>query len=68
MPFKATCEGAVLYFKNWKTLIKNMGRVLGLGLISLLVIGGVLGVGYYALFSNFPRLCFWGSADHCLGQ
>ncbi|NLH64293.1 MAG: hypothetical protein GX478_08935 [Erysipelotrichaceae bacterium] len=52
--FKATCEGAVLYFKNWKTLIKNMGRVLGMGLVSLLIIGGLLGVGYYALFSNFP--------------
>jgi hypothetical protein len=31
-----------------------MGRVLGMGLVSLLIIGGLLGVGYYALFSNFP--------------
>ena len=52
--FRSTCEGAVLYFKNWKTLIKNMGRVLGFGAVSLVIIGGLLGFGYYSLLGSFP--------------
>ena len=52
--FRSTCEGAVLYFKNWKTLIKNMGRVFGFGCVSLIIIGGLLGFGYYNLLGNFP--------------
>ena len=38
---KATLEGAVLFFKHGKTLAKNLGRVFGIGLLSLVVIGGV---------------------------
>ncbi|MBQ8136623.1 MAG: hypothetical protein IJ174_04240 [Clostridia bacterium] len=51
---KAACEGAVLFFKHGKTLLKNLGRVFGLGLLSLLVIGGVFFGIFYAIFSAFP--------------
>ncbi len=38
---KATCEGAVLFFKHGKTLMKNLGRVFGISLLSFVVVGGV---------------------------
>ena len=46
---KATCEGAVLFFKHGKTFAKNMGRVFGMGLVSLLLIGGVFTGVFYAI-------------------
>lgn len=49
---KATCEGAVLFFKHGKTLAKNMGRVFGMGLVSLLLIGGVFTGIFYAILST----------------
>ncbi len=52
---KATCEGAVIFFKHGKTLIKNVGRIFGMGLLSLLLIGGALfGLGYF-IFLQFPQ-------------
>ena len=48
---KATCEGAVLFFKHGKTLAKNMGRVFGGGIVSLLAIGGVFTGIFYAVLS-----------------
>ena len=51
---KATCEGAVLFFKHWKTLAKNMARVFVFALVSLLVIGGVFFGIAYLIFSQFP--------------
>ena len=53
---RATCEGAVLFFKHGKTLAKNLGRVFGIGLLSLLVIGGLLTGLFYLIFMNFPDL------------
>lgn len=52
--FRGTCEGAVLFFKNWKTLLKNMGRVIGIGIASFVVIGGALTFGFYRLMGRFP--------------
>lgn len=52
---KATCEGAVLFFKHGKTFAKNMGRVFGMGLVSFLLIGGVFTGLFYLLFSNHPE-------------
>lgn len=51
---KATCEGAVLFFKHGKTLAKNLGRVFGMGFVSLLVIGGIFTGIFYLIFLNFP--------------
>ena len=49
-PARAACEGAVLFFKHGKTFAKNMGRVFGMGLVSLLGIGGVSGgIAYFIL-------------------
>ena len=50
---KATCEGAVIFFKHGKTLAKNLGRVFGLGLLSLLIVGGIFGGIAYLIFSSF---------------
>ncbi len=51
---KATLEGAVLFFKHGKTLAKNLGRVFGIGLASLAVIGGAFTGIFYAIASSFP--------------
>ena len=50
---KATCEGAVLFFKHGKTLAKNMGRIFGIGLLTLLLIGGVFTGIFYFILSRF---------------
>ena len=51
---RAACEGAVLFFRHGKTLLKNLGRVFGISILSLLVIGGVFLLMFYAIFSLFP--------------
>lgn len=53
---KATLEGAVLFFKHGKTLAKNLGRVFGMGLLSLLIIGGAFTGIFYLILMNFPDL------------
>ena len=53
-PFKAGCEGAVIFFKHGKTLLRNAGRIFGMGVLSFLVIGGAF-FGIFALiFFNLP--------------
>ena len=53
---KSACEGAVIFFKHGKTLIRNIGRIFGMGAVSFLVIGGAFfGVGYL-VFSQMPQL------------
>ena len=52
----ATLEGAALFFKHGKTLAKNMGRVFGMGLLSLLLIGGVFFGILYLVFNSFPAV------------
>ncbi|MBR5621056.1 hypothetical protein IKW75_01050 [Candidatus Saccharibacteria bacterium] len=51
---KATLEGAVLFFKHGKTLAKNLGRVFGIGALSLLVIGGIFFGIFYLVTMAFP--------------
>ncbi len=51
---KATCEGAVLFFKHGKTLLKNLGRVFGMGLLSFVTIGGVFFGAFFGIFSIMP--------------
>ena len=51
---RATCEGAVLFFRSGKTLAKNLGRVFGMGLASLAVIGGAFSGIFYLVASRFP--------------
>lgn len=52
---KAGCEGAVIFFKHGKTLIRNIGRIFGLGLLSLLVIGGGFFGLFYLIVSSLPQ-------------
>lgn len=52
---KATLEGGVLFFKNGKTLAKNLGRIFGMGILSLLVIGGVFFGLFYLITLAFPE-------------
>ncbi len=61
-PAKAACEGAVLFFKHGKTFAKNMGRVFGMGLVSLLGIGGIFGVIAYLILKGqtfYEPLAAW---------
>ncbi len=61
-PARAACEGAVLFFKHGKTFAKNMGRVFGMGLVSLLGIGGVFGVVSYLILKGqtfYEPLAAW---------
>ena len=51
---KATCEGAVLFFKHWKTLAKNMARVFVFAIVSLILIGGVFFGIAFLIFSRYP--------------
>ena len=51
---KATLEGAVLFFRHGKTLAKNLGRIFGIGLLSLAVIGGAFFGIFYLITLAFP--------------
>lgn len=51
---KATLEGAVLFFKHGKTLLKNLGRVFGISLISFVCIGGAFFGITYLICMAFP--------------
>ncbi len=54
--FKAACEGAVIFFKHGKALIRNVGRIFGMGILSFIVVGGAFfGISYFA-FTAFPAM------------
>ncbi len=53
---KATLEGAALFFKHGKTLMKNIGRIFGIGLASLAAVGGVFTGIFYLVVSRFPAV------------
>lgn len=53
--FKAGCEGAVIFFKHGKTLIRNIGRIFGMGALSLVVIGGAFFGITYLISNQFPQ-------------
>lgn len=54
--FKAGCEGAVIFFKHGKTLIRNIGRIFGMGLLSFVLVGGAIFGILFAIFLQFPAL------------
>lgn len=53
--WKAGCEGAVIFFKHGKTLVRNVGRIFGMGIVSFLVIGGIF-FGLTFALSQLPFL------------
>ena len=53
---EAACEGAVIFFKRGKTLIRNVGRIFGMGFLSLVVIGGAFFGISYLISNQLPYL------------
>lgn len=53
---RATCEGAVLFFKHGKTLLKNVGRIFGMGLLSFLAICGVFTGIFFGIGMLIPAV------------
>ncbi len=49
---KSTLQGAAIFFKNGKALLRNVGRIFGMGLVSLAVIGGTFFGVFFLIFSN----------------
>lgn len=49
---KATLQGAAIFFKNGKALLRNMGRIFGMGIASLVLIGGAFSGVFFLIFSN----------------
>ncbi len=49
---RAACEGSVIFFKHGKTLIRNIGRIFGMGALGLIVIGG----GFFGIFYGISNL------------
>lgn len=54
--FRAGCEGVAIFFKHGKTLIRNVGRIFGMGLASLVLIGGAFFGISYLILSRFPAM------------
>ena len=52
---KATLEGAVLFFKHGKSFAKNVGRIFGMGLASLVLVGGPFFGISYLIFQSMPN-------------
>lgn len=52
----AACEGCVIFFKHGKALVKNLGRIFGIGLLAFIVFGGASFGILYLIFSQFPNL------------
>ena len=51
--WRSALDGAILYFKNWKDLLKNTGKVIGFGLLSLILIGGLMfGASHLVMHNN----------------
>ena len=53
---RAGCEGAVIFFKHGKTLLRNVGRIFGMGLVSFLLVGGAFTGVFYLVFNSFPSM------------
>ena len=53
---RAGCEGAVIFFKHGKTLFRNIGRIFGMGFLSLLIVGGAFFGISFAIFNAMPGM------------
>lgn len=53
---RAGCEGAVIFFKHGKTLIRNIGRIFGMGFLSFLLIGGAFFGIIFAILNAIPGM------------
>lgn len=55
-PFKAGCEGAVIFFKHGKTLVRNIGRIFGMSFLFFILIGGAFFGIFFLIFSAIPNM------------
>lgn len=55
-PWRAACDGALVYFKNWKDLLKNAGKIVAMVLVSLLVLGVPLFVLTHLVTDGMPAV------------
>lgn len=53
---RAGCEGAIIFFKKGKTLIRNVGRIFGMGILSLLLVGGACFGILTLIFHFLPQI------------
>ncbi len=53
---EAACEGAVIFFKHGKTLIRNIGRIFGMSILGFVVVGGAFFGISYLISNQFPYL------------
>ena len=51
---KAALEGAAIFFKHGKTLLKNVGRIFGMTLLTFILIGGAFFGIFFGIFSMLP--------------
>ena len=51
---RAALEGAAVFFKHGKTLLKNVGRIFGMTLLFFILIGGAFFGIFYGIFSMLP--------------
>lgn len=54
--FKSTCDGAVVYFQNWKVLLRNAAKVILVTFVSFLIIGGAFFALAFFAFGAIPPL------------
>ena len=52
---QAGCEGACIFFKNGKSLLRNVGRIFGMGFLSLAIVGGAFFGLFYLIGTQFPQ-------------
>ena len=60
---RAGCEGAIIFFKKGKTLIRNIGRIFGMGILSLLLVGGACFGILVLIFHFLPQMFVALSAE-----
>ena len=51
---RAALEGAAIFFKHGKTLLKNVGRIFGMTLLTFILIGGAFFGIFFGIFSMLP--------------
>ena len=52
---KAACEGSAIFFKHGKTLMRNIGRIFGMGALGLIIVGGAFFGLFYGIFTLMPN-------------
>lgn len=55
--FKGVCDAAVICFKNWKSMLKSCGKIMGLSvLFFILIFGASIALSYFVIKTVAPTL------------